>query len=350
MSSYSCQGNITIKRLRNGDSLFISFTYDKPLYQGVNPTTGEISPKWTDTPDNQPTIVPKVTSVRGNTVVRSEHVWQYNGSQLLFTGETSGDWRTDSTGRFQMNVGTSTNAGALKIIKDLANKDAVANGQLTYKCSVAVSGQTYSVSKSIDIVIQNIGATAYYGAILASVSTLDNDNSTSKLTTKLISGTSNVDSYIVKWWKDDELYANFKADDDSDRKYITVDRSDIDGSQLFIAEFYLNSNDTTPVARAGVYIIDSLDEFIMVFYYTSTATDVSPSNSVTVKGKVINTRTNTEVSLGTDAVWKCYVMDGSDWSVIRGPIAENEVTITTSDTDRNNKESDVEVVGEVTFS
>lgn len=70
MSNYSAQGSITIKRLRNGDSLYVSFdTNGKPLYQGVDTSTGSVSPDWT-VAANQPIITPKVTSVRGNTVVR----------------------------------------------------------------------------------------------------------------------------------------------------------------------------------------------------------------------------------------------------------------------------------------
>ena len=96
MSDYSAQGSITIKRLRNGDSLYISFnTNGKPLYQGVDTSTGSVSPDWT-VAANQPIITPKVTSVRGNTVVRSSHQWKWNGQTLLFTGATSadGNWRT----------------------------------------------------------------------------------------------------------------------------------------------------------------------------------------------------------------------------------------------------------------
>jgi hypothetical protein len=116
---------------------------------------------------------------------------------------------------------------------------------------------------------------------------------------------------------------------------------------LFIAEFYLSSTDTTPVARAGVYIVDSLDEFNIVFTYTSSNTEVAPNKSVTVEAKVINVRTNAVVSTSS-TTWACYIMDKDSWTVI-GSSATNSITVTTEHTDRNGKYNDVEVVGEATF-
>ena len=92
MSTYSAQGSITIKRLRNGDNFFISLeiTNGVPLFQGVDEKTGTASPDWT-VPANQPIITPKVTSARGNAVDLSFHSWKYNGVALNFNGaETDG--------------------------------------------------------------------------------------------------------------------------------------------------------------------------------------------------------------------------------------------------------------------
>jgi hypothetical protein len=207
---------------------------------------------------------------------------------------------------------------------------------------VAVSGTNYAISKSIDVVIQNIGASSYYGAVLASPAVLDSETTTSTLTTSLMCGANAVDSYYVKWYKDTDLIS-----DNNGKTSITVGRADIDGSQLFIAEFYLSSTDTTPVARAGVYIVDSLDEFNIVFTYTSSNTEVAPNKSVTVEAKVINVRTNAVVSTSS-TTWACYIMDKDSWTVI-GSSATNSITVTTEHTDRNGKYNDVEVVGEATF-
>ena len=44
MSQYSTQGSVTIKRLRNGDSLFITLESNGiPLYQGVDTSSGAVA-------------------------------------------------------------------------------------------------------------------------------------------------------------------------------------------------------------------------------------------------------------------------------------------------------------------
>lgn len=343
MSQYSAQGSITIKRLRNGDSLYLTLENNGiPLYQGVDTSAGTVAPDWT-VAANQPVITPKVTSVRGNAVTRSSHQWAYNGVTLLFTGATSGDWRTDSTGKFQINVSSGASAGALKIIGNLADPSAVANGQLTYSCVATTSGTNYNVSKSIDVVIQNMGASSCYGSVLASPEAIDATTTTSTLKTSLQVGATLVTNYHVKWYKDNTHWAAMDG-----QKQITVTRSDVDGTQLFIAEFYLSATDTTPVARAGVYVIDSLDEFNIVFDITSTNKDVAPGQDVTVKAKIINTRTNT-VFTPTSPTWRTDVMDKDTWTAIKTSNTDT-ITVTTAETDRNGKENDVEVVGEVSWT
>ena len=92
MSNLSAQGSITVKRLRNGDTFFISLDLNGvPLYQGVDPVTGDVPPDWR-VAANQPVITPKVTSARGNIVSLGGHQWSYNGQVLVFTGASSGNW------------------------------------------------------------------------------------------------------------------------------------------------------------------------------------------------------------------------------------------------------------------
>ena len=345
MSVYSAQGSITIKRLRNGDSLCIAFDFNgKTLYQGVDPVSGSIAPDWT-VAANQPIITPRAISVRGATVVRSSHQWKWNGQLLLFTGATSadGNWRTDSTGKFQINLTSGDDGGSLKIIGNLANAAAVANGMLEYSCVATVSGTNYELYKSVDVVIQHIGATAFYGAVLASPHILDASNLTSVLKTSLQSGADVITSYYVRWFKNTTAWPAMDGN-----KNITIGRNDVDGTQLFIAEFYLKQTDATPVARGAVYVIDSLDEFRIEFDIISTAREVAPGQDVTVKGKVINTRSNSVQAL-TGAVWKCDVMDKDTWTSIKSSNTDS-ITVTTAETDRNNRENDVEVVGEVEFN
>lgn len=339
----SAQGSITIKRLRNGDSLFIAFENNGiALYQGVNPTSGAITPDWT-VAANQPIITPKVTSARGNTVVRSQHQWRYNNQLLDFSdgSHDSNNWRTDGTvGKFQLNLQT----GALKIIGNLANVNAVANAQLSYTCVATVSGTNYNLSKSIDVVIQNIGSSAYYGTLLATSGIISSSESATTLNTALYAGAQAVESYYVKWYKDNELWA-----DKNGQKSIEVTRADVDGTQLFIAEFYQKEGDATHVARAGVYIIDADDEFAINFKYDGSNREVAIGQSVTVVAQVVNMRTNQVVTLPSGAVWRCDVMNKDTWEVIKTS-QTNTIEVTTAETDKDGRENDVEVVAEVSWS
>lgn len=341
-NNYSAQGSITIKRLRNGDSLFLTLeTNGIPLYQGIEPSSGAVNPDWT-IPANQPVITPKATSVRGNAVVLSGHNWYYNQNQtpLMFYGAAvTGDWVTDTTGKFQLNQET----GALKIIGNLASQQNTANDSLIYKGVATVGGIEYSVEKSIDILIQPYGSTSYVGFITATTEQLTSSVDNTTLTTKLLCGPDEVSNYHVKWYKDNEEW-----EAKGGHKSIVVGRNDVDGTQLFIAEFYKQSTDQTPVYRAGIRIIDTLDDFQVVCYISSANKEVAPGKNVTVGAKIVNQRTNAEVT-PTSPSWRMDVMQKSDWRTVKTANGSS-IVVTTAETDIDGQENDVEVTAEVTWS
>ena len=354
MNTYSAQNSITVKRLRNGDTFFITLENNGiALFQGVDPTTGNVTPDWTQAA-NQPIITPKVTSARGNTVSLGSHRWNYNGNDLNFNGAVSGDWRTDSTGKFQLN----TTTGALRIIANLASATNVAADTLTYSCVATVTGVDYNLTKSVDVQIQNVGASSYYGTINATSEQLTELVSQTTVATKLYLGSKEQSGYAVKWYKDDTLWS------DKSGASITVNRGDVDGTQLIIAEFYKNASDTTPVFRAGIRIIDTLDDFHVEHRYVNSDKTTNNANREVDTGKpvyveayVVNVRTNTELTSITSAKWVSNVMDKDSWtSLLRVPAsgtntgATNLVTITTAQTDVNGAEKDVEVVSEVEWT
>lgn len=168
MGSFSAQGSITIKRVRSGDTLFISFDNNGiALYQAYNPDTGTISPDWS-VASNQPTVTPVVTSSRGETVTLSGFTWYYNGILLQFTGAEDGSYVADSTGKFAMK----TDDGTLKITDNLASEINYANDTLECQCVATVAGVEYSLTKSADIIIQSVGASSYGGTIVATTEQL----------------------------------------------------------------------------------------------------------------------------------------------------------------------------------
>lgn len=201
---YSAQNSITIKRLRANDSLTLSFDNNGiPLFQGVDSESGVVSPDWTKAA-NQPIRTPKVISSHGLAVALSNHTWTYNGVALKFSGAESSGWKADSTGKFQMN----TTTGAIKIIANLASKTNIAGDTLIYSCVATVAGVEYNLTKDLPIVIQNIGASSYYLAILATTEQLTSKVTSTSLQTKLYLGANEASDYYVKWYKDTAAWAD----------------------------------------------------------------------------------------------------------------------------------------------
>ena len=156
MANITVQNHFTIRRLRTGDTLFLTIEGNGvPLIQTVNASTGISTPDWT-TEANQPVLTPKVNAASGNPVALSAHKWMYNGSELTFTGTTTDGWTIDSSERFKIN-GTT---GALRIVGNLGGADNLDSDVLQYSC-VATAGEIdYPMTRSIDIQILGSGAGA----------------------------------------------------------------------------------------------------------------------------------------------------------------------------------------------
>lgn len=366
MDNYSAQNSITVKRLRNGDTFFITLGNNGvPLYQGVDPVTGVVTPSWgTGTGQVTPIITPQVTSARGNTVTLGHHAWAYNNVALTFTGSTvtiGGVVYTKASNdeRFAM-----AQSGALAIIGDLASTTNVASDSLTYTCVATVAGVEYNLTKSVDIQIQSVGASSYYGTINATSEQLTASVTQTTVNTALYLGGTVQSNYYVKWYKDDTPWTEKLG-----QASITVTRADVDGTQLFIAEFYKSQTDynngADPIYRAGIRIIDTLDDYHVEHRYcnsdgTTTGTpnrEVDANKPVYLQAYVVNVRTNTELTTITSAHWVSHVMDPDGW-VERKRVpassyntgATNLVSVTTTETDIQGVEKDVVVVSEVEWT
>lgn len=360
ITSLAAQGSITIRRLRNGDTFYITFTYgDNPLYQGVNPDTGDVEPDWT-VPANQPIVTPHVSTLRNASVHLGDHAWAYNGNPLIFNGASSGGWTLDSTGKFALNPTT----GALKIVANLASTINTANDMLEYSCTATVDGVEYSLSKTVEIIIQNLGNSSYFGWIVASLQELTKDADNATLTAHLMRaghGELQPTAFYCKWYKDSDLMQ-------AGGNTLNVTRADVNGSQVFFCEFWPDAataaaaetagNENGLLYRASISLVDKDDEFIIIPKITSANTSVNANNGVTVQGQVIRMKspeTPYSLSGATNVVWKTVVMGkrtDNSWIKIR-EVASDTVTITTADTDYVDENTgktvlnDVDVIQEV---
>ena len=86
----------------------------------------------------------------------------------------------------------------------------------------------------------------------------------------------------------------------------------------------------------------------VMYYISSENKTVDVGKDVTVTGYVVNTRTNQQISLGTNAVWNTRIMDKNTWEVLEQN-SSNSITVTTNHTDTNNGQHDVEVTGSVSW-
>lgn len=344
--TYAAQGNLTIYRLRNGDTFTVSFDLNgKPLYQGIDPETGTIKPDWT-VAANQPIITPVVTSARGGAVSLSLHRWYYNNDSqpLNFNGTTVGGWTPDSTGKFALRASD----GSIKIIANLASTVNTANDTLKYTCQATLEGVEYNLSKTVDIIIQNIGASSYFGWLDPSTKILDSNTASATVTAHLMLAGEELttSNFYCKWYKDVDLVSAWNG-----QSTVTITRGDINGTQVFLCKFFKSSSDTTPVFTAAITMTDLTDEFKVVPRITSSNTSVSEGNNVVVKAEVVRMRDNSVYSLAnaTSVTWASHVMgvrNNSDWTVIR-TVASDTVTISTSDTDHDGRIDDIVVVQEV---
>lgn len=333
LRQYSAQGSITIQRLRTGDLLYVTFDNlsGKPLYQALETDNGNTAvPNWSgDGNDgNRPVIRPRVGSNLGKNaqIIVNHPKWSYNGLAISFvTAQNSETWALEdcASPRFAYRASDM----AIKPVANLVGPNSLVNGLLTFSCVAKVDGLDYEVSKSIDIILARGGASSFYGFITASSLTLDADNPTSTLTASLYCGGVEVAEFFTKWYRDrDPMPTN-----DGKTTYVAT-RGNVDGSQLYIVDFFKDATDTTPVACAGVTIIDTLDDYGVYMEIVSPEQYISDANpSVTVKAHLLSKITGAFQT--KNVKWMLDVIDKDTLKSIKSSNTDT-IEVTTAETDR----------------
>ena len=248
-----------VRRTLKGDTLSLSLqTNGVPLFQGLNPDTFTVSPKWSES-GKHPVITPVICSARKNNVTLTSHAWAYNGKDLGFSFSGTG-WETSAVdNRFKLNH----TDGSLSIVADLASKVNQDSDTLKYS-GVAVSGaSTYPMEKSIDILVSMLGGSSYFGGVSADTTVLSKGQTQAVLKPWLFnSAGGEVSSYSVKLYRGSgtDLAGTYNNPQsgitihrdktgDSDKLYV-------DSHQLFVLEFIV---DGAAVYRTGISIDDISD-------------------------------------------------------------------------------------------
>ena len=248
-----------VRRTLKGDTLSLSLqTNGVPLFQGLNPDTFTVSPKWSES-GKHPVITPVIGSARKNNVTLTSHAWAYNGKDLGFSFSGTG-WETSAVdNRFKLNH----TDGSLSIVADLASKVNQDSDTLKYS-GVAVSGaSTYPMEKSIDILVSMLGGSSYFGGVSADTTVLSKGQTQAVLKPWLFnSAGGEVSSYSVKLYRGSGsdlagIYNNPASGITIHRdKTGDTDKLYVDSHQLFVLEFIV---DGAAVYRTGISIDDISD-------------------------------------------------------------------------------------------
>ncbi len=300
MANYSAQNSITIKRLRNNDSVTISLESNGiALFQAIDSVSGTVSPDWTNT-NNQPTVTPTVYSAQGASVSLSSHSWTYNTAALVFSGTTSGGWTTDSTEKFQMYTD-----GTLKVIANLASASNTANDTLIYTGVLTTNGIESSISKEATITIVQGGANSYNFVLTATTNVLSTDTTSTTISSTLYLGTGTTTPTSVKWYKDDSRIESQSGSS------LTVTRDMVDGYTYFFAEAIV---DGETVARAGLLIQDISDTYVAMPYITGSTGDTITEtvDEITIAAYILNQTTGESYSPTGTITYEWDVFAGND--------------------------------------
>ena len=283
MSTFSAGGSTPITRIVNGDTLYFRLDGNgNPLFQAVDTESQTIKPDWTVS-TNQPVITPVCTSSLGNKVTLSDFTWYYNGTAIAFPDDAGTGWTTSTNfeGKFQLNV----EDGSLKIVKNLADANNPASDTLRCDCTAQMSGEKFSVSKSVDVLIQPMSAGAYMGFVTANPTNLSSGVSQCTLTCVLYNAGDKMEAgaYTVKWYKAGDMNNVL-----GESYTLKVGRNDVNHVQLFICDFCLASTNNK-CATAGILITDMADTFEVKHTISDT---LGESGSVTATAAVYKSKTN----------------------------------------------------------
>ena len=357
-NQFNAQGSFTVRRLRNGDTLYIMLEAKPGLFQAVNKQleNNNVTPDWT-VEANQPTITPKCYASRsGITPILSNHKWTYNGLELQFGSVGSDNWcQCTNDSRFKMYVkksnpqSTDPADGALKIVGNLASNTNPANDTITYNATASVDGVEYQIQRSIDVIIHEAGASSYNGWITADDINLTAEKEETMLTTNLIHGITDVKEYYVEWSKYNVGVIKTEAVT-AYNSALKIDRSMVDDTAIFIAKFYENStaytnNKENPLCMASIRIDDIADDYEIIFNTDGDA--VGEGKPVTVTAWLRNATTGKKVE-PDGAVWGTQILHPETLAVI-AESASNSIKVTTAHTDTDGTQHDVVVVSEVSW-
>lgn len=311
------QGSVTIKRLRNGDSLQMTLNTSKPLLQIFSISNNTFTPDWSNTA-NQPVLTAQVRSILGNSVSIVAAKWKVGSSIMmevfkagygnLLDSQDTAARLTYSKGMYTatLNTGASENATLRIAGKPISQAADAANITITCTLYVSINGnQPVEVSKIAEIEYRSLATGGYKSWITASYNgkdvgtILDDDTPQITLEPHLadVDGEMDPSKYTVEWYKEvqgaDTALTNNTAYT-KDGKKLVVKRENVEGKAVFYCKFRLTGSSTECEADY-VEITDNTDDYNIIL--SPASPQVALNENIVITPYVYNVRTGTKINV-----------------------------------------------------
>lgn len=346
------QGSIVVRRVRQGDTVTTRLESDRALYQGITDGGWLVNPDWS-VAANQPTITPKITSSLKDgevAIISGSAVWKYNGSTLVFgsdgicTGVVGGG--TMGAGLFHLDATT----GALKIIGNLASSMNTNVDKLRFDAIVNTGYET-QIGADIDVRIELVGKNAYTGVVDTTSKTLKEGVTESiTATARLTLGITTVSGFKTEWYKDDTIFKAKSTD-----LTCTINRADVDGSQVFLCNFYVTIDGADKLVSTYLFVLYDNSDPYYIQLSPIAGSEVSDSNpSVQIKALMMSRASGLEV-VASAWEFQAYNCRGEEITLATAVQDTTEtpshkyITVTMTDCDRI-EDGETEQNGDITIA
>lgn len=349
----------TVRFLRNGDSITVkryvvnSSGEGASLFQAIDTTTNVVVPNW-KIEANQPIIRLVTLSSAGYPVSVTAVRWAYDGQALSFTFNGT-EWAGENNSKpFKARFNEDGNP-ELKIIDNLASKEAVSNKQIDYAIDYVSAAHHETYEGSVDVLIQQAGSNSHTLIIKTDRPVLsgssEEETYKANLTIDVYYGVNKVTigsaGYSTKWYKDGTDDAHF-IDGSEGRTSLVVTRANIDGGSVFVCKLLLNGN---VVAQDQQTINDISDEYQIEAQvadgssnYVDRSNDAIYNLKVKRNGKYLSNEEENDV----DYTWQVF----NAWGEVTKSDSGRVVTITANDCKKldGSDYSDVDIAVQATLN
>lgn len=299
----SVSGQITLRRLTNGDTIQSYLQSDKTLIQVVDESGNNPTPDWTQSAE-QPVISPRINSTMGRAITIRTFDWYLDGSQVAGTGMTP------------VSGYEIVNGNALKIKRNIVGPGQVFSHVISFRAQITIDGkQQTEVNASTSIMAIQAGANAYTGLVEPKEFTLDDQTEQVTISTRLLQGVSPCsETWRARWYRvrggsgsqnDEEITATTENDHYYKQgNNLVVKRDGVDGATTFICKFeILSSGVWKEVDGESAIVHDTTDAYSIIFRgITEVDADSLEVSKRTADfyAVVVNTKTGQQQSVSKD--------------------------------------------------